>query len=319
MLRQTVIPVTPRRFFLHRRLAVLFFYQDEEGETMLQKGDAIGICACSNGLGPSGASQLNRLEQVLAELSLTPVYSPCLYGNGSVFSAPAAERAEALMALYRDDRIRAVFDVSGGDLANEVLEFLDYDLIRNHPKPFWGYSDLTCVLNALYTKTGAVSGLYQLRNLVGEQGEMQQARFRRWVLEGQDDLYRADWRFLQGNAMEGVVIGGNIRCFLKLAGTPYLPDVSGKILFLESRSGGPDRIAACLAQLRQMGAFSQIRGLLLGTFTEMERTGAQPAVTELVRRVIGNPELPIAVTGQIGHGPDSRCLLIGKNQIIRQP
>ena len=143
------------------------------------------------------------------------------------------------------------------------------------------------------------------------------SRFRRWVLEGQDDLYRADWRFLQGNAMEGMVIGGNIRCFLKLAGTPYLPDFSGKILFLESRSGGPDRIAACLAQLRQMGAFSQIRGLLLGTFTEMERTGAQPAVTELVRRVIGNPELPIAVTGQIGHGPDSCCLLIGKNQIIR--
>ena len=66
---------------------------------MLQKGDAIGICACSNGLGPSGASQLNRLEQVLAELSLTPVYSPCLYGNGSVFSAPAAERADALMAV----------------------------------------------------------------------------------------------------------------------------------------------------------------------------------------------------------------------------
>lgn len=223
------------------------------------------------------------------------------------------------MALYRDDRVRAVFDVSGGDLANEVLEFLDYDLIRNHPKPFWGYSDLTCVLNALYTKTGAVSGLYQLRNLVGEQGEMQQTRFRRSMLEGQDDLYRADWRFLQGNAMEGMVIGGNIRCFLKLAGTPYLPDVSGKILFLESRSGGPDRIAACLAQLRQMGAFSNIRGLLLGTFTEMERTGAQPAVTELVRRVIGNAELPIAVTGQIGHGPDSRCLLIGKNQIIRQP
>ena len=162
---------------------------------MLQKGDAIGICACSNGLGPSGASQLNRLEQVLAELSLTPVYSPCLYGNGSVFSAPAEERAEALMELYRDDRVRAVFDVSGGDLANEVLEFLNYDFIRNLPKPFWGYSDLTCVLNALYTKTGAVSGFYQLRNLVGEQGEMQQARFRRSVLEGQDDLYRADWRF----------------------------------------------------------------------------------------------------------------------------
>ena len=105
--------------------------------------------------------------------------------------------------------------------------------------------------------------------------------------------------------MEGVVVGGNIRCLLKLAGTPYFPDCRGKLLFLESRSGGPDRVAACLAQLRQMGVFSQISGLLLGTFSQMEKTNQQPAVPELVLAAVKNNELPIAATRQVGHGADS--------------
>ncbi len=281
---------------------------------MLQRGDKIGICACSNAL--ADTEPVRKLEPVLAGLSLTPVYSPCLYSDDSVFSGTARQRADALHSLYADDSVRAIFDISGGDLANEVLDYLDYDFIQAHPKPFWGYSDLTVILNALYAKTGAVSGLYQLRNLVREQGESQQHRFRLSVLEGKDDLYRIHWDFLQGDSMQGVVIGGNIRCLLKLAGTPYLPDFTGKLLFLESRSGGPDRIAACLAQLRQLGAFSKISGLLLGTFTQMERTQALPDVPELVRRAVDDPTLPIAVTFQVGHGADSQCLLIGKSYRI---
>ena len=283
---------------------------------MLKKGDKIGICACSNALGGNGREQIGVLEKVLGRLSLTPVYSPCLYGQGTVFSGMAQQRADALLELYRDDSVRAIFDVSGGDLANEILDHLDYEVISSHPKPFWGYSDITAILYALYAKTGAVSGLYQLRNLTGADAPGKQQRFFRSVLEGKDELYRVQWDFLQGDSMNGVVIGGNIRCFLKLAGTPYLPDFAGKILFLESRSGGADRIAACLAQLRQIGAFSKISGLLLGTFSQMEKTGEKPSVPELVLRAVKNPCLPIAVTSQVGHGADSRCLLIGKEYRI---
>ena len=66
-------------------------------------------------------------------------------------------------------------------------------------------------------------------------------------------------------------MGGNIRCFLKLAGTPYMPDTRGKILFLESNGGDRHRTAAAFSQLRQMGVFDEIAGLLLGTFTALDR------------------------------------------------
>lgn len=86
----------------------------------------------------------------------------------SVFSETVRERANALLSFYSDKSIKAIFDISGGDIANELLDFLDYDLIKNNPKPFWGYSDLTTILNAIYRKTGVPSYLYQIKNLIWE-------------------------------------------------------------------------------------------------------------------------------------------------------
>ncbi len=76
--------------------------------------------------------------------------------------------------------------------------------------------------------------------------------------------------------MEGVVAGGNLRCLLKLAGTPYWPDLTGKLLFLEARSGLVPQLSTMLEQLSQLGAFRQAAGILLGTFTQMEREAAHP-------------------------------------------
>ena len=111
--------------------------------------------------------------------------------------------------------------------------------------------------------------------------------------------------------MEGVVIGGNTRCFLKLAGTPYMPDFSDKILFLESLGGGKPELITYLNQLKQMGAFQKISGLLLGTFTKFEEKESPSDLTKLVQTVVGDPALPIAKTQQIGHGSQSRCFIIG--------
>lgn len=67
--------------------------------------------------------------------------------------------------------------------------------------------------------------------------------------------------------MEGVVIGGNIRCFLKLAGTEYMPDFTDKILLLERYGGTVAQIETYMWQLKQLGAFDKIRVVLLGIFT----------------------------------------------------
>lgn len=104
-------------------------------------------------------------------------------------------------------------------------------------------------------KTKNVSYLYQIKNIVSEYSEEQQKSFIDTIILNKNSLLNFDYRFIQGESMSGIVIGGNIRCLLKLAGTEYMPDFSEKILFLESLGGGVERAAACLSQLRQLGVF----------------------------------------------------------------
>ena len=118
----------------------------------------IGITACSNPMHPSFSADLARLCQILRELGFDPVLSPCLYDNGSGFSGTGAERADALMNLYCDPEITDIFDVSGGDMANEVLPYLDFSIIAASGKRFWGYSDLTTIVNAVTTATDMKMG-----------------------------------------------------------------------------------------------------------------------------------------------------------------
>lgn len=220
------------------------------------------------------------------------------------------------MDLYRNPDIQAIFDISGGDIANEILQELDYSIIADSGKQFWGYSDLTTVLNAIYTKTGNTGVLYQIRNLLYDYGEQQLEDFRETVRNGKDNLQSFSARFVQGNYMEGIVVGGNLRCFLKLAGTPYFPDLDGKILLLEAYSGLPAQIATYISQLKQMNAFERVSGVLLGTFTQWEEQ-LPMQVEEFILRYVGT-DIPVARTGDIGHGTDAKAIEIGEMLRLKQ-
>ena len=296
---------------------------------MIRAGSKIGIVCCSDGQNREYAGRIRRLEEVLKSIGLQPVFSDSIYVSEEGLSSMAQERAAALMNFYRDDEIRGIFDISGGDLANGILPYLDYDVIADSGKTFWGYSDLTTVINAVYAKTGKASVLYQIRNLIYDHAKRQTADFRNSVIDGGEELFRIEKHFLTadrqaecevtdkvettGNQrqLHGIVVGGNIRCFLKLAGTEYMPDLTDKILLLESYSGMAARMETYLCQLEQLGAFRKAAGVLLGTFTEMQEKRCRPSMETLVRRYAG-ADMPIAVTGQIGHGTDAKGIWIGK-------
>lgn len=292
---------------------------------MLKKGEKAGIVCCSNPQRRESEPQIKDLECILRDMGLEPVFANGIYeadalpfGSGLHESATAQERAEVLMDFYLDDDIKVIFDISGGDIANGILPYLDYDKIAGAEKLFWGYSDLTTVINAVYAKTGKPSVLYQVRNMVSaEDGKQQVMDFRDTVMESgfrqeiSGDLFHIDYEFLQGREMQGIVVGGNIRCFLKLAGTPYMPDLRDKILLLEARSGLEMQIQTYLAQLAQMGAFEKVSGILLGTFSQMDKVRGTSAIKDLIRRYVSK-ELPIAVTRNIGHGTDAKAIMIGR-------
>lgn len=283
---------------------------------MLKLGSKVAIVCCSNAQLKSCKSRIKELLEIIRGIGIVPICSNYIFEEYSVFSGTGEQRAKALMDFYCDPHIEAIFDISGGDIANEVLEYLDFNMIQQNPKPLFGYSDLTTVINAVYSKAQIPSYLYQVRNIIYDHKEEQITHFTNSLIYGKNDLFNIKCTFLQGSSMEGIAIGGNIRCLLKLAGTPYMPSFQGKILFLESLGGEVALMTTYLNQLKQIGAFKQVKGILLGTFTKMEENNVEPRIEELVIKIVDNEEMPIAKTQDIGHGNNSKCIVIGKNIIL---
>ena len=285
--------------------------------SLLKKHSKVGIVACSNGQSLLNQGNINKLIETLKSMDLNPICSNYIYAENSVFNGSPKEKGNAFMTLYKNPEITAIFDISGGDLSNEVLPYLDYEFISKNPKPVFGYSDVTTVLNTINSQSSIPTYLYQVRNLIYDFKEVQQINFKNSIFSDNDDLFNFSYKFIQGENLEGVVVGGNIRCLLKLAGTKYMPDFTDKILFLESMGGEAALMSAFLNQLKQMGAFEKIKGLILGTFTKMQENNISPSISELVLNIIDNPNLPIVKTEEIGHGTNSKAIVIGKNIILK--
>ena len=267
----------------------------------------VGIVACSDAQKEEYRGRNEELVRFLKSIDYEPILSSCIYAAEGVFSGTPKARAGQLMSMFADPDVEEIYDISGGDVANQILDDLDYELISRSRAAFWGYSDLTTVINAIYTMTGKASVLYQIKHMVyGKSAELQKERFL-----NRNELFSPAFRFVQKNAMKGIVVGGNIRCFLKLAGTRYFPDLENKILLLEAYGGRVPQMATYLAQLKQLGAFEKVSGIILGTFTAMEQNNCVPSMVTMVKEY-AHPETPIAVTRDIGHGDDAKAIMIGK-------
>ena len=281
---------------------------------MLNKNDKIALVVCSNGKNIEDKERLEKLESILVEMGLVPVFTKYIYKDKFGRGAKAQVRAEELMSFYKNKEIKAIFDISGGDIANEILDYLDYDVIKRNYKPFFGYSDLTTVLNALRSQMNEVNYLYQILNII--ESEEIKTSFENTFMKNEQTLFDVKWKFLQGSRIEGEVIGGNIRCFLKLVGTRYFPKVKNKVLFIEGLGTSIEGLVTHLAQLKQIGVFDKISGLLIGTFTKIEKEISVEELFELVQEYIPS-SLAVAKTQEVGHEKNSKALKIGEKIYIK--
>ena len=281
---------------------------------ILNNNDKIALVVCSNGKNIENKDRLGKLESILVEMGLVPIFTKYIYRDKFGRGAKAQVRAEELMFFYKNKEIKAIFDISGGDIANEVLDYLDYDVIKRNYKPFFGYSDLTTVLNALGSQTNEMNFLYQILNII--ESTVIRDSFENTFMKNEQTLLDVKWKFLQGSSIEGEIIGGNIRCFLKLAGTKYFPEVENKVLFIEGLGTSIEGLVTHLAQLKQIGVFDKISGLLIGTFTKIEKEISVEELFELIQEYIPS-SLAVAKTHEVGHAKDSKILKIGEMMNIK--
>ncbi len=275
------------------------------------KRKAAVVC-CSDGRKNTEKEKLELTVRYLEDMDINVCVSEHIFSDSPSCEAIGNKaRAAELMRYFSDNEITDIFDISGGDLANGILPYLDYKAISESKACFYGYSDLTTVINAIYAKTGKSSVLYQVKNIAGDNAALQKKLLSEYLSGQNRELLSFGYDFVNGEEMSGVLIGGNIRCLLKLAGTEYMPDPTGKILLLEALGSTLPQVITYVNQLLQLGFLEKCTGILLGTFTRLCSEGLYDEVTGLIMSET-NGRKPVAVTKEIGHASDSRAALIGK-------
>ena len=96
----------------------------------------VGVVACSNGQKLDSTEKIKALEDTFLKIGLVPICSNYIYEKENIFSGTAQERANALMDFYRNEEIEEIFDISGGDVANGILPYLDYEQIAKSKARF---------------------------------------------------------------------------------------------------------------------------------------------------------------------------------------
>ncbi|KRL96747.1 LD-carboxypeptidase [Liquorilactobacillus satsumensis] len=277
-------------------------------------GDTVALVANSDPLAATEKPLVANLTALLNSWQLQVKTSPLLFSSSPNL---AVAKARLMNQYFADHSVKAIFDLSGGNLANTILPFLDYALIRQNPKLFCGYSDLSTILNALQTRTQLPVCLFQIKTLVQEATGKQQQLFYETFFKNKANLFQFDYSFLRGSQLNAEICGGNLRCFLKLAGTPFFPELKNKLLFIESYSGQQALLLSQFSQLSQLPHFNSLAGIMLGTFTKYEQTVPQIPVAELLLTSLpAGATFPIIQTSQIGHAVTSRALFIGTRYVF---
>jgi muramoyltetrapeptide carboxypeptidase len=220
------------------------------------------------------------------------------------------------MDLFTDRRVRAIIALRGGYGTQRILPFLDFGLIRKNPKIVVGYSDLTALSLALYTKAGLVSfagpmvGAEMARGLAGAAEEF----FWRCLtsVKAPGVVPGPAETFLPG-AAEGRILGGNLSLVAAMAGTPYFPTFSKSLVLLEEIGERPYRIDRMLQQLALAGVWRRAAGVLLGTFVDCGPEKGKPSLSlpEVFTDTFRGSPLPVLAELHHGHVRQSITLPIG--------
>jgi muramoyltetrapeptide carboxypeptidase len=249
----------------------------------------------------------------LRDLSFAPRLGRHAFEKGPLyFAGTEAQRLEDLHAGFADSHVGLVACLRGGYGSNYLLDGLDLDLIRDHPKPFFAYSDLTGVQLQLLDRLGlpAFHGPMVAADFAIERG-VHLPSFRAAIEGATYCLGSAEGMrpLKNGPALRsarGILYGGCLSILVSLIGTPFEPRTEGKLLFLEDVNAKPFQIDRMLWQLRRAGKLDGVRGIIFGEMLNCTSPGASAKLLdEVILRFFEDFDGPIAIglrSGHVSHG-----------------
>lgn len=211
--------------------------------------------------------------------------------------------------LFADSSIQAIACARGGFGSLRMLSLLDFQTIIEKPKIFIGFSDISAVLSALYTRCGLVTFHGPTVASLGDvTPETQEAMRLAITSELPPEIWLQNGITLRPGLASAPVLCGNLTTLCHLLGTPFEPSLKGHILVLEDRGEMGYRIDRMLTQMKIAGCFDGIAGLALGSF---EACGPINEIFEIVDNIFDGYSIPILAGLDVGHGRSNLTIPLG--------
>lgn len=275
----------------------------------LKQGDTIGVIA------PSSIYDVTQLTQAVGHLEaqgFNVVFHPQTAAQENQFAGTPNQKISALHDYFTNPDIDAIFCTSGGNGAIHCLDKIDYSLIKNNPKIFMGFSDITLFLNAISSQTGLVTfhgpTLSRMQKLDSKWRDQMIA-----TLMGANDSLQID-----APDIEGTLYGGNLSALQAIIGTPYAPDMKDSILLLEDINDHLSRYDRMIAHMKQAGWMDNLNGILAGEFINSLDNPTRPFGLTIEEIIETNaPNTPKGHNAPFGHGKNLCTLPIGAKASLK--
>ncbi len=287
----------------------------------LRTGDTVGFITPGS-FAPDDAVQKAYLNMEGMGFTVKPAKN--LRAQRGFNAGTDAQRLDDLHAMFADPEVKAVWCVRGGYGCTRLLPYIDFDLIRQNPKIFIGYSDVTALLQAVYLQTGLVCFHgpvasatftdYAKRHLAAVLMEGRQAHVIS-IADGQKGKKEPEYQPLaiRPGKASGVLTGGNLSLMAAMAGTPHAFDLTGKLVFIEEVEERPYRVDRMLTTLLQASNLHKAAGIALGIFAAChpKKDELSLSLTETLQDRLAGLGIPVAYGFSFGHVSDNCTLPVG--------
>ena len=280
----------------------------------LNFGDIIGIVAPASA--PSDGKAVDRAVEALERMGFKPRLAKNVRARLGFLAGTDRARAEDLMAMFADKKVKAIHCLRGGYGAMRILERLDFSIIARNPKIFSGYSDITALHLAIQKFSKFISFHAPMVNgalAAADVPDFTKKSFLRTVMEARPPgSIRAGCpenkiAILRRGMAEGELAGGNLSLICASLGTPFAPSFKGKIIFFEDISERPYRLDRMLTQLLNAGVFAQVAGVAVGVnhdcdgAKEKSTDEYQQSGADVVKERLATLRVPVVTGLPFGH------------------
>ena len=296
----------------------------------LKQGDEVRIIAPSRSMKILGEDCIELATKRLEDLGLKVTFGKYVneVADDDYFAATIEHRAEDLNEAFADKNVKAILTVIGGFNSNQISDYIDYDVIRNNLKIFCGFSDITALSCAIYAKTGLVTysgphyssfgmlkgfeySMEYFKKMFFQEDEFEVKSSNEWsddlwfINQEKREFISNDGIFVinEGEA-EGNTVGGNLCTLNLLQGTPYMPDISNKVLFLEDDGGAGENFLVefdrNLQSLIHMPGFKTVKALVLGR-AQKNCKMTNEKWTKMIKNKLELSNIPVIAGVDFGH------------------